>query len=130
MHVSASIDAAFSLGEEIREGFNWEQFITNRKHMLQYAPDIYFEIAPTVSSLNVHKVPELHQELVNANLIHINHIYLNFLERPHHYNVKNMNAISKQQATKIHLNHLDWMLHNGSGTAIVKQFKDLLNYMG
>lgn len=129
VHVSASIDAAFELGNEIREGFNWEQFIENRKQMLKICPNIYFEIAPTVSSLNIFNLSELHQELVNQNLIEVNHIYLNFLERPIEFNLKSLSTENKQKVKILILNHLNWLNKNGAGTAIVYQFKTLLNYL-
>jgi len=129
VHISASIDAAFKLGEKIREGFNWEQFILNRKQMLYVCPEIYFEIAPTVSTLNIFNLPELHQELVNQKLIGINNIYLNFLERPQEYNLKSLTENSKLKAIESIQTHINWLSKNGAGTAIVYQFKTLLNYM-
>ena len=80
VHVSASIDASHELGTEIREGFNWEQFLLNRKEMLEICPEIYFEISPTVSALNINNLPKLHQHLVENNLLNINNIYLNILK--------------------------------------------------
>jgi radical SAM protein with 4Fe4S-binding SPASM domain len=129
VHVSASIDATFELGAEIREGFNWEQFIENRKELLTKCPEVYFEIAPTVSTLNIFNLPELHQELVNQNLIEVNHIYLNFLERPIEFNLKSLSTENKQKVKILILNHLNWLNKNGAGTAIVYQFKTLLNYL-
>jgi len=129
VHVSASIDATTSLGEEIREGFNWEQFIENRKQMLAVCPQIHFEIAPTISTLNIFNLPELHRELVNQNLIKVNDIYLNFLERPIEYNVKSLIETDKKNAQQILTNHLEWLTKKGAGTAIVTQYKTLLNYL-
>ncbi len=130
VHVSASIDAAFYLGAEIREGFNWEQFINNRKEMLGVCPEVYFEITPTISTLNIYNLPELHQELVNQNLIDINHIYLNFLERPIEFNLKSLSAENKQKVENLIKPHIAWLNKNKGGTAIVYQFKTLLNYLG
>lgn len=128
VHVSASIDAAFKLGEEIREGFSWTQFIDNRKRMLTNCPEVYFEIAPTISTLNIFNLSELHQELVNQKLIGINDIYLNFLERPQEYNLKSLTKEQKSKSQRIIQQHLNWLNKNGAGTAIVYQFKSLLNY--
>lgn len=128
VHVSASIDATGNLGEEIREGFNWNQFITNRKQMLEVSPSVYFEIAPTISTLNIFNLPELHQELVNQKLIDINNIYLNFLERPIEYNLKSLNTEQKRKSNRIINKHINWLNKNSAGMAIVYQFKTLLNY--
>ena len=128
VHVSASIDAAFDLGEEIREGFNWQEFILNRKQMLTNCPEVHFEIAPTISTLNIFNLPELHQELVNLKLIGVDDIYLNFLERPIEYNLKSLSAEQKSKSSRIIQQHINWLNKNGAGTAIVYQFKSLLNY--
>lgn len=129
VHVSASIDGAFNVGEEIREGFNWNQFIENRKQMMAICPDIYFVITPTVSSLNIFNLNELHQELVNQKLISVNNIYLNFLERPIEFNLKSLSTEKKQKVENLILKHLLWLNKNSAGTSIVSQFKNLLNYL-
>jgi radical SAM protein with 4Fe4S-binding SPASM domain len=128
VHVSASIDGSFSLGEEIREGFKWNQFIENRKLMLAVCPNIYFEITPTVSTLNIENISELHQYLVTNNLLDINNIYLNFLERPLSYNLKSLPTDDKKEAKEIIQNHINWLTNNNANKLIVKEFKDTLNY--
>jgi radical SAM protein with 4Fe4S-binding SPASM domain len=129
VHVSASIDASHELGSKIREGFNWEQFISNRKEMLAICPEIYFEISPTVSSLNIFNLSKLHQELVNLELINIDNIYLNFLERPIEYNLKSLSETDKIKVQKNISNHINWLLKNDTNPTIIEQFKSTLNYL-
>jgi organic radical activating enzyme len=129
VHVSASIDAAFKLGEEIREGFNWEQFIANRKQMMAITPKIYFEITPTASTLNIKDIPELHQELVNKNLLDINNIYLNILERPLNFNIQQFSSTLKLQTENILKKHIIWLQKHVSSNEIIKEFENLINYM-
>ena len=129
VHVSASVDAAFKLGEEIREGFNWEQFILNRKQMLNIAPEIYFEITPTVSSLNINVISELHQELVNQNLLDLNNIYLNILERPSNFNIQQLSTTQKLESENILKNHIIWLQKSNSSPKIVKEFENLIHYL-
>mgnify|MGYP001302273532 CR=1 FL=1 len=129
VHVSASIDASHELGSEIREGFNWEQFINNRKEMLSICPEIYFEIAPTVSTLNINNLPNMHQELVDNQLININNIYLNILERPFQYNTQNLSTSEKINTSKSIENHIDWLENNDATLSIITDFKNIINYM-
>lgn len=129
VHVSASIDAAFELGETIREGFNWEQFIENRKQMLSVCPEVYFEITPTVSSLNINHLPELHQYLVNQNLLDINHIYLNILERPTHFNIQKISTEEKTIATAHLKKHIEWLRANSASIQVVEDFENIISYM-
>jgi organic radical activating enzyme len=128
VHVSASIDGSFTLGEKIREGFNWNQFIENRNKMIQICPDIYFEITPTVSTLNIENIPKLHQYLVNNNLLDINHIYLNLLERPLQYNLKSLTLENKISAKKTIQKHINWLINKNANQLTIKDFKDTLNY--
>jgi radical SAM protein with 4Fe4S-binding SPASM domain len=128
VHISASIDGTFNLGAEIREGFNWNKFIENRKQMLAVCPEIYFEITPTVSTLNILNLPKLHQYLVKNNLLNIDNIYLNFLERPLIYNLKSLPIEKKIEAKNILLNHIDWLKHNNASELIINEFKNTINY--
>jgi radical SAM protein with 4Fe4S-binding SPASM domain len=128
VHVSASIDAAFNLGEKIRGGFDWKLFVANREQMIKVCPEVYFEVTPTVSTLNILNLSELHQELVNQNLIGLDNIYLNFLERPKEFNVKSIADGDKICVKNNLINHIDWLTDKDAGTAIVTQFKNLLNY--
>ena len=129
VHVSASIDAAFKLGQDIREGFNWEQFVANRKLMIKETSEIYFEITPTVSSLNINHVPELHQELVNQNLIGIDNIYLNILERPLELNIQELSATEKLKPENLIKKHIFWLQKSNSSNKIIKEFENLISYM-
>lgn len=129
VHVSASIDAAFDLGAEIRIGFNWEQFIANRKQMVAVCPEIYFEIAPTVSSLNINRLPELHQELVKLNLLDINNIYLNILERPLNFNAQQLAATEKLETELILKKHINWLKESNNSIQIIREFENICAYM-
>ncbi len=129
VHVSASIDAAFDLGEEIREGFNWKQFTINRKQMLTIAPEIYFEITPTISSLNINHIGKLHQHLVNENLLAINNIYLNILERPSNFNIKQLSSTDKLKSETVIINHIDWLKKHHCHHEIIGEFENLIGYL-
>jgi len=129
IHVSASIDASFQLGEEIREGFNWKQFIKNRKQLLEDAPEIYFEITPTISSLNINQLPELHQFLVNEELLNINHIYLNILERPSEFNIQRLSNIEKERTTTQLKKHIIWLTTKQASINTVNEFENLNRYL-
>jgi hypothetical protein len=96
--------------------------------MIQICPDIYFEITPTVSTLNIENIPKLHQYLVNNNLLDINHIYLNLLERPLQYNLKSLTLENKISAKKTIQKHINWLINKNANQLTIKDFKDTLNY--
>jgi len=129
VHVSASIDASHQLGSEIREGFNWDQFISNRKEMLAICPSIYFEIAPTISTLNINSLSQLHQELINLSLLDVNHIYLNILERPKEFNIQQLDAKEKLKTQHILERHINWLKINKGNRKTIKDFEDIIQYL-
>ena len=129
VHVSASIDAMGETGEEIREGLNWEQFVANRKKMMKGLPDVYFEIAPTISTLNIEHVGTLHQTMVNEGLINIDHIYLNLLERPVHFNVKSLSTKEKERIAEILKDHIQWLQKNNSNQNTISEFEKSIRFM-
>lgn len=86
--ISASLDAAGETGEKIRRDSNWKTIKNNLRLIRTYLPTAQLEIAPTVSSLNILHLHSLHKELVEENLININAIYFNLLERPYSYSIK------------------------------------------
>ncbi|MDG1475867.1 MAG: twitch domain-containing radical SAM protein, partial [Vicingaceae bacterium] len=129
VHVSASIDASHDLGAEIRKGFNWEQFISNRKEMVKICPEIHFEIAPTISCLNINNIGKLHQELANLELLEVNHIYLNILERPKEFNIQQLNSTEKLISEKILKKHISWLNKNESSSKIIEEFENIISYM-
>ena len=129
VHVSASIDASHQLGSSIREGFNWDQFILNRKEMLAVCPDIYFEITPTMSSLNINKLPELHKILVNLKLLDVTHIYLNILERPSEFNIQQLDITKKLEAQNAISQHIIWLKTNKGNSKTIKDFEDIIRYL-
>ena len=97
--------------------------------MLRICPEIYFEIAPTVSTLNIFNLPKLHQELVNLNLLETNKIYLNFLERPMEYNLKSLSENKKTEVNTVILNHIKCLLIDNTSLITINQFKNILSYL-
>ena len=97
--------------------------------MVAVCPEIYFEIAPTVSSLNINRLPELHQELVKLNLLDINNIYLNILERPLNFNVQQLAATQKLETELILKKHINWLKESNNSIQIIREFENICAYM-
>jgi radical SAM protein with 4Fe4S-binding SPASM domain len=129
VHVSASIDASNELGSEIREGFNWDEFIKNRRKMLDICPEIYFEIAPTVSCLNLNSLPELHQSLVNKELLNVNNVYLNLLERPKNFNIQQLSITEKLESESLIKKHINWLQKYNNSHNIIEEFENIIRYL-
>ena len=124
VEVLASLDGSNALGEYIRKDMDWHTIIQNRKTIEAY-PFISFKIAPTVSILNVHHIPELYEECVSIGMIKPEELYINMLERPSYYNIQILPLEQKQKVQELYLKHMDAQKPVG----INKAFQSILDYM-
>lgn len=125
--VSASIDAAGEVGETIRRDSDWKTIKSNLQKIKQGCAHVSLEIAPTISSLNIEHLPQLHQELVEDTLIDIDAIYFNLLERPTEYHLKSLN--NKPDIEKIISIYIKWLADNNASPKTIKSVTDLIHYM-
>ena len=120
----ASIDASQTLGEYIRKEMDWQEILENRK-MIRNHPFINFKIAPTVSILNVFRIPELYEECLELKMIEPLDLYINMLERPSYYNIQILPAALKAKVMNKYLEHMD----SGKPQEINQAFQSILDYM-
>lgn len=80
--ISASLDAAGERAEFLRSGSKWKIIEDNRLRMLEELPDVYFEIAPTISVYNVWHFPDFHREWIEKGLVAADHLRLTILTNP------------------------------------------------
>lgn len=125
--ISASIDASGQVGEQIRRDSNWKIIKNNLKLIRDTLPTVKLEIAPTVSSLNILKIHSLHQELVEENLIGINAIYFNLLERPYSYSIKESNhKLSYNTALN---EYSKWLTLNSADSKTINMAESIKSYI-
>lgn len=126
--VSASIDAAGKLGEQIRRDSNWNLIKKNLVTIKNQCPNVRLEIAPTISSLNIMALPALHQELVNEQLISIDAIYINILSRPAEYNIQKMS--NKEGVKTVLQKYIIWLKNNGAKRTTLDSIKEVIEFLG
>jgi hypothetical protein len=80
--VSASLDDSGPRAEYMRKGTNWAKIVENRKQMLELAPEIQFEITPTISVFNIWHFPDFHYEWLEQGLVSDTDMRLNLLTNP------------------------------------------------
>lgn len=81
--VCASLDGAGAIGESIRFGSNWEQFIKNSSFLKMQLSHVTFRIDFTLSVYNIFYLPETLEELISRNVIDtLSNFTLNFLSEP------------------------------------------------
>ncbi len=128
VEILASIDAHENLGEYIRKGFSWDQFVKNRNAIRELS-HIRFKIAPTISVLSIANLPDLYKTCLELEIIVKEDMYINILERPHYYNSK---AIPSDIKTKISISFdhfYTWAIRNKIPQSVLSQFEECIDYM-
>ena len=81
--ICASLDGVGVVGESIRFGSNWEQFVRNSSLLKNEIPHLTFRIDFTLSVYNIFYLPETLEELISRDVLHtLNNFTLNFLSEP------------------------------------------------
>lgn len=128
VEVLASIDESNELGEYIRKELNWNTFVTNRE-LIKPLENVSFKISPTVSIFNIESLPEFYKRCLELNLIGKNDIYINILDRPHHYSTKVASKTKKEVITKHYIEFIKWCNENNISNEIQSQFNDCIKFM-
>lgn len=128
VEILASVDAHKSLGEYIRKGFNWDQFVKNRD-AIRDLDHIKFKLAPTISVLSIDNLPDLYQTCVNLNIIKKEDFYINILERPYYFNTKAIPELIKKKIALKFENFYQWADKNNVPKSVLKQFQECIAYM-
>ena len=128
IEVMASIDESNGLGEYIRHGLDWNQFIENREK-INNLTHISFKIAPTISVFNVKTLPDFYKTCLKLNLIKPSNFYVNILERPYHYNIKSLSLKDKGILNETYNNFDTWCLANHIPQFVRHQFKSIKQFL-
>jgi sulfatase maturation enzyme AslB (radical SAM superfamily) len=105
--VAASLDAMGTRGEYIRSGTEWSTIEANRREMIEKSPDIYFEITPTVSMMNVWHLPDFHEDWVNKGLLKPGAVRINNLLDPKYFCMQVLPDSFKKEVTDKWLAHIE-----------------------
>jgi len=127
--ISVSIDSIREKAEYIRSGLIWQNLLDNIAHIKDQCPHINIQIAPTVSNLSIHTLSELHRFFVENNLIGINDIYLNILDRPNYYNCKNIPQLLKEKIKNKIESHIKWLHEKKANQNVISEFESVIDYM-
>jgi sulfatase maturation enzyme AslB (radical SAM superfamily) len=113
VNVAASLDASYSRGEYIRKGTIWENIVDNRRKMLKEVPNVYFEITPTVSLMNILHLPDFHREWLELGLLQDpTHFRINNLLGPDYFSTKVLPMKYKEEVAAKWSKHLDYLKQN------------------
>ena len=129
VRIAASLDGMGKRGELIRAGMEWDVIEENRKQMLKECPDVYFEITPTVSIMNVYHLPDFHRNWVDRGLLEPNNIRVNMLTYPDYYRIQIIPKEERKKFIDKYNEHIKWIDDN-FGKGVAKDgFMSILNFL-
>lgn len=85
--IFASIDGIGEIGEYIRHGFNYDEFVNNFKTIKETCPRVKFTINVCVSIFNVFHLLEMIPTLIDIGILNPNQFTFNILNQPQHQSI-------------------------------------------
>lgn len=128
VELMVSLDDMEENGEYIRSGMKWETILRNREKIRQ-SPHIQVKIAPTISILNVARIPELYEKCVQLEFINPGDFYINILERPLPYCIQILPESEKKKVQAIYEKWLDSDFGKNSPKTVKNQLQEVLDFM-
>ena len=129
VRIAASLDGMGKRGELIRAGTEWDVIEDNRRQMIKECPDVYFEITPTVSIMNVYHLPDFHRNWVDRGLLEPNNIRVNMLTYPDYYRIQIIPKEERKKFIDKYNEHIKWIDDN-FGKGVAKEgFMSILNFL-
>ena len=129
VRIAASLDAMGDRGELIRAGTEWDVIEENRKQMIKECPDVYFEITPTVSIMNVYHLPDFHKDWVDRGLLEPNNIRVNILTYPDYYRIQIIPKEERKKFIDKYNEHIKWIDDNFGNGVAKDGFMSILNFL-
>lgn len=123
-----SLDDIEENGEYIRSGMQWETLLNNREK-IRSAKQIQVKIAPTISVLNVARIPELYQKCVELKFIEPGELYINILERPLPYCIQILPELKKNEIQEMYKTWMNSDFGKNSPKNVSLQLQEILDFM-
>ncbi len=129
VRIAASLDGMGKRGELIRAGMKWDVIEKNRRQMIKECPDVYFEITPTVSIMNVYHLPDFHKDWIDRGLLEPNNVRMNILTYPDDYRIQIIPPNERKKFIDKYIEHIQW-IDNNFGDGIAKDgFISILDFL-
>lgn len=106
--LTASVDAAGTLGEMVRSGFRWETFVSNVGSVREEVPHVGLTFGITVSVFNIFGLPDLLDALARECDASYGEFFLHSLQDPPQYRTQILPASLKQRVSE---NIAEFMSH-------------------
>ena len=129
VRIAASLDGMGKRGELIRAGTEWDVIEKNRKQMIKECPDVYFEITPTVSIMNVYHLPDFHKDWIDRGLLEPQNVRMNILTYPTEYRIQIIPPSERKIFIDKYTEHIKWIDDNFGDGAAKSGFESILDFL-
>lgn len=129
VELHASLDANYERAEYWRKGTIWSETVANRKRVLEECPHVRFKIGGTVSWPNAINICDFHKEWVETGLTKIDDIFINFLDGPSYFSLKNIPDWKKKQLETRFREHLVWLKEQNADYYTTLIFESAIGFM-
>ena len=90
--------------------------------MIKECPDVYFEITPTVSIMNVYHLPDFHKEWIDKGLLEPQNVRMNILTYPTEYRIQIIPPKERKKFIDKYTEHIKWIDDNfGDGSLLCNE---------
>lgn len=96
--LNISLDDFGPRGEYFRHGLEWEKFKKNVLKIKEELPHARFQVTCTITIFNIHRIPEIHDEIMQLGIIDSSGFTLNPLQDPVYYRTQ---VLPKNEKTLI-----------------------------
>ncbi len=134
VNLAVSLDDIGVRLEYQRKNIKWNQVVDNFKRIESEVSNVEIMISPTVSVFNIFSISEMHQTLVNENLVQVEDVVPTLLVDPKEFNIQMLSESMKAEVTSIIENHIEWLssqtIRNEEKLDYVfRQYKNILKYL-
>ena len=97
VYVSASLDGMEARGDYMRKGQHWDRIEENRARLRRECPHVDFQVAATVSLMNVLHMPSFFRDWHQKGYVRPDRMKMYLLFEPEHYSVQGLPADLKRR---------------------------------
>ena len=87
----------------------WKTIERNVERLAKEAPNVHFEVSPTVQILNILTITDLHKDWVEKGYVKPELMFFNILVNPDYYNIKALPLELKEQVKEKLEQHVEWV---------------------
>lgn len=130
VNVNISVDGIGDRGELIRNGFKWNDFVSNVIDLKEKAHCVKFIITATVQALNCLHIFDLHKELFSLGIIdNVDDFTFSYVLEPNFLSISIIPDDLRKEVCNKTVEHIKNFLIPNNSTTSIENFNSLINFV-